>query len=227
MEDDAFARVMADGRAAVLAGTHAVEVSPRESGRWGISMVFLPSGELAAALDALTAEAVEAIGDGHWRSGAMGRAHATIRALERYDDAAIPLDRLRRYVGALERALATVGPVHLEFEGLVLAVGTVMARASASHAGGTAGELRRQLGIELGPDGWLEDQFFESGRDPIWYCSLVHFAAPLASPQELVDWVDTRRSVAIGSETFASVALCQWRFEGNGMTPVVVAHVSA
>ena len=80
--DEAFERIHAAGRRAVLDGTHATEVPPTRSGRWGPSVVLRPSGGLAQVMDALTGELVALAGTGHWRSGITGRAHLTVRSLE-------------------------------------------------------------------------------------------------------------------------------------------------
>lgn len=224
MEGDAFDRIVRNGRAAVLSGRHDTEVPPSQSGRWGLSVVLLPSSDLARSLDDLTNEATETIGDGHWRSGGMGRAHVTVRALEPYGDTPVPTGRANRYILALERAITGLRAVRLELEGLALSAGTVMARARCTD--GTANELRQRLGTELGDDGWLEDRHFENGRDPIWYCSLVHFAGPITAPARLVKWVDSRTDIHIGGESFASVYLCRWDFDGTATAPVVIASVS-
>ena len=42
-----------------------MEGDPATTGRWGPSVVLLPSGALAEVLDALTAETLRAMGPGH------------------------------------------------------------------------------------------------------------------------------------------------------------------
>lgn len=213
---------MAAGRAAVASGSHRVDAPPSEGGRWGPSIVLLPSGELAAALDRYTTDILAITDGGHWPSGGRGRAHATVRALEPYTEV-VPEERTCRYVAAIERALSDVGPIHLDFSGLVLSAGGVMACASSPD--GSADGFRDAIARELGADGWLEDTVFENGRDPIWYCSLVHFAHPVLAPERLIASVDAHRDTAIGHQTFDSVALCQWTFDGVAMAPVVTRSV--
>lgn len=215
---------MAAGRTAILSGQHITEAPPAHTGRWGPSIVLLPSGELAESLDALSSEVLGVGGDGHWRSGRLGAAHVTVRALEPYGNGRLDIDNAARYISVLERAVAELGPISLEFEGIALSVGTVMACGKSPD--GVADELRDRLGTELGPDGWLEDRHFKGGRDPIWYTSILHFAGPLAFPETLVDWVEARRALSIGVGTFTSVALCQFAFDGDAMCPRVVGTVS-
>jgi hypothetical protein len=68
---------------------------------------------------------------------------------------------------------------------------------------------------------------FANGRDPIWYCSLVHFVEPISAARELVEWVDAHGDVALGGQEFHSVALCTWRYDGRAMAPQTVESVIA
>jgi hypothetical protein len=219
MARSAMESVLAAGRSAVLRGDHSIEGAPVETGRWGPSVVLLPSGALASALDSLTGELQEVLGEGHWPSGGRGRAHITVRALERYTPS-VPPDRSARYLLAMARALQDVGPVTLGFDGVGLSPGSVVAWATTSD--GRADRLRERLEEELGDDAWLERAAFENGRDPIWYCSLMHFARPITEPGELVRWIDHRSATALGAETFDTLSLCNWTFDGSAMVPGVI-----
>jgi hypothetical protein len=214
-------QIAAAGRVAVLGGTHAVEEWPSRAGRWGPSLVLLPSGPLRARLDDLTAEAMAVLGGGHWPSGGEGRAHVTVRALEPHDIRPLPPDRVARYAAAAERALAAVGPVTLDVAGTVVTTGGVVATAVSPDR--SADELRLRLGQELGPDGWLEDGVFPSGRDPFWYVTLVHFAGPVAEPHALLDWIESQRARSLGRATFDAVHLCAWHFDGTAVAPMLLA----
>ena len=219
----ALERVLTAGRAAVISGTHATEIEPAESGRWGPSVLLLPSGALAASLAQVTDEALAVLGDGHWPSGGPGRAHITVRALEPYTES-VPRDRAERYLAAMRRALRTVGPVRLELTGIGLSRGGVIACARTTDA--AADQVRERLEAELGDDGWLEHAAFENGRDRFWYCTLVHFAGPVSDADELVDWIDQRIDRAIGTATFDSMALCRWSFDGSAMAPQVIGSAA-
>jgi hypothetical protein len=216
--------VLAEGRTAVLSGTHGLERAPSETGRWGPSLVLLPHGTVAEGLAALTARVVEIIGDGHWTSGGLGRAHVTVRALEPHTDS-VSSERVARYVSALQRTLDRVGPIGLSFTGIGCSTSGVMACATPHDS--RADDLRRLLGEQLGTDGWLEDAVFANGRDPIWYCSLVHFAEPVSVPRDLVEWLDANRDLEVGSHRFDSVSLCMWTFDDQGMAPRVLDSVTA
>ena len=214
----AFDALHTAGREAVLTGTHRAEGAPELTGRWGTSVVLLAAGDLAAACAELTAEVASLLGDNHWQSGAVGRAHATVRALEPFGHVA--REQLDRYAAAMTRAIASTDPLSVRFTGLCLSPGGVMACAEAGTAGPA---LRQQLAAQLGPDGWLEDSVFPSGRDPVWYITLLHYAGPIRRPQELADWVDARRTAVVGAQEFTKMSLCQWSFDGSGMAPEVVA----
>jgi hypothetical protein len=222
MHPTELTRLLAAGRAAVLSGEHATEGEPAKSGRWGPSAVLLPSGALAASLAQLADEAIQILGNGHWPSGGLGRAHITVRALEQYA-VSVPRDRAARYLAAMTQALEDAGAVCLEFTGVGLSPGGVM--ACAMSVDGAADALRGRLEVELGDDGWLEKAAFDVGRDPIWYCTLVHFAGPISDAGQLVNWVDDRSELALGTEAFDSMALCSWSFDGCAMAPQVIKSV--
>jgi hypothetical protein len=208
------------GRDAVLDGSHDVEGPPTRTGRWGPSIVLLPTGELADALAALTSGARAAAGAGHWASGWLGRAHLTVRALEHFIERPIPTERRLRYLSALDRAGRGVGQVQVELSGVLLSKAGILATAWPTD--GAADELRERLEAELGADAWLERRHFDHGRDPIWYCTLVHFAGPIADPASLLAWIDAHAEVEVGGETFTSARLCQWTFDGTAMAPIVI-----
>jgi hypothetical protein len=217
---DLFERIMEQGRSAVLAGDHRAEAPPSEGGRWGTSVVAMPTGLVAEELDRLTTEVIDLAGRCHWRSARRGRAHLTVRALEPFTTSVIHSERASRYRRAMREALARWGPVELDFDGIVLAPTGVMATASSPDA--RAHRLRSRFAEELGAGGWLEDTYYENGRDPIWYCTLVHFTGPIADPVGLVRWVEDCSTMPIGRESYPSLALCQWSFDGDGMAPTVV-----
>jgi hypothetical protein len=186
--------------------------------------VLLPAEDLARRLDVLTTAAAEAAGGAQWLSGGLGRAHITVRALEPYAET-VPRERLSRYQSVLRRALDDVGPLRFEFGGLGVSAGSVMVRAAPVEQRVHA--LRERLGAELGEDGWLEDRVFENGRDPIWYCSILHYASPIADPEHLIAWVDERAGISLGVHSFESVEICLWAHDGRGMSPQVIASIPA
>ncbi len=224
MGSERFEQLFTAGVASVRTGSHGIEDSPQATGRWGPSMVLIPAADLARRLDDLTTAAAEAAGETHWLSGRLGRAHITVRALEPYA-LSVPPERVSRYRSALRRALHEVGPLQFEFGGLGVSTGSVVIRAEPVEQGAQA--LRERLGTELGEDGWLEDHVYENGRDPIWYCSILHYASPIADPAKLLAWVDESAGTSLGVHTFESVEICLWAQDGNGMSPEVVASIPA
>jgi hypothetical protein len=220
---DGFDAIHVVGRAAVVDGTHDLEVAPSVSGRWGPSVVALPTGDLAGSLDRLTAEVIDIAGPRHWASGSAGRAHVTVRSLEKPAERPTPPDRIHRYTTAIDRALISVGPFTLDFDGVVIGRRGVVVTATSPD--GSADALRERLGTELGADGAYESSVFDGGRPPTWHCSLVHFAGPIARPEQLVDWVDANRHRDVGREMFDALALCRWNLDRQGMVPFELAYV--
>lgn len=185
--------------------------------------MLLPSGKVATELDRLTDEVSLLIGPKHWKSGAADRAHFTVRALEYHDDSNPESAAVDRYVAALERAAANIEPITLVIHGLIASPASVMAVAASPD--GTADELRRRFGEELGEDSWLEDKHFKAGRDSIWYVSLLHFASEVERPEDLLRWLDAREEIDIGTVVIDKVSVCRWAIDDQGMRPERLADV--
>lgn len=211
------------GCEAVRAGRHGIEISPAEGGRWGPSVVFRPSGDLAQRLEQLTRAAAGVAGGDHWLSGLCGYAHITVRALEPFSADAPPPDRLGRYVHALRRS--TCGETaRFAFEAPLISPSRLMIRCRPTTT--SADGLRRRYGEELGRDGWLEDIVFPAGRDPIWYCSLLHFGSRVLHPERLITWVLDRKDLATGEVAFDTMELCRWDDDGLAMAPTPLAGIA-
>jgi hypothetical protein len=214
-----FESLHQSGRDAVLAGEHRCEDVPWVTGRWGHSVVSILDGDAAASLDGITTQAAALAGPGHWCSGRAGRAHVTIRALEPYSDEPVEPDRVTRTWSVFEQVL--VRPLQLTLDGLILSPAGVMVRCR--DLDGEADSLRSAYGVALGPDGWLEDSVFARGRDPIWYCTLLHFAGPIADPVGLVAWVEERVEHPLGRIRLDTFSLCRWTLDAHGMAPTRLA----
>lgn len=203
------------GRQAVLSGKQQCEALPQQSGRWGHSVVSILDGDAAASLDGLTQQASALAGPGHWESGRVGRAHVTIRALQPYSDDPADPAVVSRTWSAFEQVF--VAPVRLSLDGLLLAPAGVMVRCT--DLDGEADTLRSSFGHTLGADGWFEDHAFATGRDPIWYCTILHFVGPVTDPQGLVEWVDERSELDLGEVRLDTFSLCRWDLDEHGMAP--------
>lgn len=214
MQSGIFESIFAAGLAAVRSGSHGIESDPRTTGRWGPSIVLRPDGVIADRLSELTSTAGGILDGEHWRSGALGRAHLTVRTLAPYTES-IEADRLERYQAALHSAVRKVGPLRFDFGGLGVSSGSLMVCANPQTS--APATLRALLGAELGPD----------GRDPIWYCSLLHFVSTLKNTDGFIDWVADHADKALGTYTFRVVDVCWWRYDGEGMAPQVAASVEA
>ena len=220
-----FERLAAEGTAHTLAGSHARESPPVEGApRWPVSCLLLPKGDLASHLDAVTGEAGRLAGDTHWRTGARGFAHVTVRALEHHRaQVAADDETVARYGAALRRAAARCGPVSLRVAGLILTPATLM--ACATQVDGSADRLAVAFAEELGVDGWREGGF----RRDIWYVNLLHLSGDVAHPRPLVDWVAARRHLPLGEMTATEAHLARYRWVDGpalrGMQPVVLERV--
>ncbi len=213
------------GRAALLDGSHRVEVMPEPGGRWGTSMILRPSGDLESWLANETQTLSTLLEGPHWLSAAPGRAHITVRALEHREAGITSSERVDRYGAALGRAAAHSGPITLVFDRVELSVGAVVAVGQSSD--GSGGSLRDALERELAEDGWLERKYLPEGRGELWYCSLVHYAAPVTDPRSLVQWVETREKMKPLQATFSQFEVCSYSFDGRGMTAATIASVPA
>ncbi|TCC11016.1 hypothetical protein [Kribbella soli] len=180
----------------IAAGTHQRDELPREGGRWPLSVVLRPAPEsrLSHALDAVTQEAAELAGPGHWQTGQLGSAHLTVRALEPRREH-LPADDpvVARYHSALHRATTRAQwPIGFRVTGLTLTAGTVMACAEPLDAAADA--FSDHVTHELGPDAW-----YETERRDIWYLNLLHFTDDIAAPDALIEWVGDRRTTSLGT----------------------------
>jgi len=215
-----FDRLFAEGAPLVRQRLHQREGPPVEGGRWPVSVVLRPDPLSAWRLERRMTQAEAYAGAGHFRTGTADSVHFTVRALERFrqtvDDEAV-----RRYAGALRRAARDIGPIALDLVGLTLAPGSVM--VCAQPVDDHAGRLMQRLGEELGDDAWREAGF---ERD-IWYASILHFAANIARPSGLVEWVAQRRVLDLGRTVTDTAELVRFHYEngpaGRLMRPQVLA----
>jgi hypothetical protein len=161
-------------------------------------------------------------GPEHFRTGAADSVHFTVRALELYRET-LDDEAVARYREALRRAASGCAPIALDLVGLTLAAGSVM--VCAHPVDDSAARLMRRLNDELGQDAWREAGL---ERD-IWYATLLHFAADITRPDELVDWVGQRRELDLGRTVIDTVELVRFRYEdgraGRLMRPEVLASV--
>jgi hypothetical protein len=197
---------------------------PVEGGRWPMSVVLRPARVMAEKLEQLMSQVEVYTGPEHFRTGVAGSVHFTVRVLERYREVVERSDELAgRYAEALGRAARRVGPIELDLVGLTLTPGSVMVRALPVN--GNAARLMDLLRDELKDDGWREAGF----RREIWYANLLHFAADITQPHELITWVAQRRELNLGRAMMDTAELVRFRYEngpsGRLMRPEVLASV--
>ena len=218
------------GREAVLSRTHGCDKPPVDGGRWGIAVILKPDTTLTHRLAEITNDTMRVAGSHHWPTGLPSAVHFTVRALEWFRTE-VPEDdpSVARYAAALERAAKRAKPVALTVGGLTLTPSCVM--VCAEPVDETATELAQALAGELGPDGWLEEDFNRN----IWYATLVHFAGPIDDPRALVDWVQQRRETLVARADFGRVyfdrvyfdraQLIRYTFNGRHTELVTLASV--
>lgn len=199
-----FDRLFAQGAPLIRQRLHQRERPPVEGGRWPVSVVLRPDPVAARRLELTMNQAEAYAGPGHFRTGTADAVHFTVRAIELYRET-LDHQTVRRYTEALRRAARGVGPIALDLVGFTLAPGSVM--VCAQPVDDHADRLIQRLRDELGDDAWCEA---ECERD-IWYASILHFAADIAAPSELVDWVAQRRDLDLGRTVTKTAELVRFR----------------
>lgn len=221
-----FDRLFAEATPLIQHGLHQRDSPPVDGGRWGVSVVLRPDHACAERLEQAMIEAEALAGQGHFRTGMAGSVHFTARVLELYRETVGKEDEaVSRYVGAMGRAAGEVGAIGLDLVGLTLAPGSVM--ACAHPVDDNADRFMDLLKDELGDDAWSEAGFT---RD-IWYANILHFAADIAAPAKLVEWVADRRDLDLGRALMDTVELARFRYQdvadGRVMRPEVLATARA
>jgi hypothetical protein len=207
-----FDRLFADAALLIERGQHLRDCPPAEGGRWPVSVVLRADPASAKRLETAMCEVERCTGPGHFETGIAGSVHFTVRVLERYRETTSQGDEaLRRYARAVRRAAGQVGEIELDLIGLTLAPGSVM--VCAYPANENAVTFADLLGCELGADAWREAQLSRT----VWYANILHFAADIAAPAQLIEWVGRRRELD----------LVRFRYEENArgrlMRPEVLA----
>ena len=162
-------------------------------------------------------------GKGHFRTGLAGSVHFTVRALEMYRETSGDDDEaVLRYARAMSRAAGEVEAIRLDLVGLTLTPGSVM--VCARPVDRNADRFMDLLTDELAKDAWFEAGF----RRDIWYATILHFAADIEQPAELVEWVEQRRKLNLGRTLMDTAELVRFRYEddahGRLMRPEVLAQ---
>jgi len=219
----AFDRLFAEAVPLIQQGLHQRDTPPIEGGRWPVSVVLRPDPASAERLERVMAEVEGLAGTRHFRTGIAGSGHFTVRVLEGYRELVGEHDEvIQRYARAMSRAAWQVGAIELDLVGLTLAPGSVM--VSAHPVDDDADRFMDLLKDELGDDAWREAGI----RRDIWYANILHFAAEIAQPAELIEWVAQRRVLDLGRTTIQTAELVRFRYEdsthGRLMRPTVLAR---
>lgn len=193
-----------------------------------MSVVLRPPRVMAERLQQVMSEVEVHAGPDHFRTGVAGSVHFTVRVLERYREVVGRSDELvGRYARALRRAARQVERIELDLVGLTLTPGSVMVAALPVDGNGARlmDLFKDELKDELKDEGWREAGF----RREIWYANILHFAADITQPQELITWVAQRRELSLGRARIDTAELVRFRYEnvpsGRLMRPEVLASV--
>jgi len=219
----AFDHLFAEAVPLIRQGLHKRDTPPVEGGRWPVSVVLRPDQASARRLEQVMAEAETLAGPGHFRTGIASSLHITVRALEGYREAAAGDDDVvQRYALAMSRAARQVEAIELDLVGMTLTPGTIM--VCAHPVDDSADTFMDALKDQLGADAWYEAVF----RRDIWYANLLHFAADIAQPAGLIEWVEERRQLSLGRMVLDTAELWRFRYEdgadGRVMRPTFLAR---
>ncbi len=203
-----FDELFESASAQIHEGRHRLDSVPVDGGRWPMTVVAdVPAG-LAEMLDQLTDKVVEFTGPDHFRTGHPDACHVTIRAMEPYREAARPDDALAVSTAAvMARIAAQFPPITMQFTGLTLSPGTVMAQLLPQDE--SVWRLMDALDAALGDSGSYERQF---GHRDLTYINLIHFTGPIRQPHALIDWVSERRRVRRVTVSLDSLSLVRTRY---------------
>lgn len=215
-----FERLHAEGRRAVLTGTHQVECAPANGGpRWAAGAVLRPDPRAAQAIEQVARAAAAVVGADHWLAGAARSSHLSLRRRLEPRRRPIPAgDRLvARYGAALRAAAKSTGPVRFAITGLILTPVSVMARAIPADA--AADDLAAMFDAALHAEGC-----HEAGSTPIlWYVNLVYFTGPVHAADDLAAWTEARQQMKVTDVRVAEAQIVRWQYTVTGMMPVALA----
>jgi hypothetical protein len=218
-----FERLHAEGRRAVLTGTHLAECAPVNGGpRWAVGAVLRPDPPAAQAIEQVARAAAAVVGANHWLAGAARSSHLSLRRHLEPRRRPIPAgDRLvARYAAALSAAAKFTGPVRFTITGLILTPISVMACAIPADA--AADDLAAMFGAAL-----QAEECHEAGSTPVlWYVNLVYFTGPVDAAEELAAWTEARQQMQVTDVRVTEMQIVRWQHATTGMMPVPLASAS-
>jgi len=215
-----FDALHADGRQALRTGTYRVERTPTDGGsRWAVGAVLRPDSRAARAIELVATAAAAVVGTNHWLAGATSSSHLSLRRhLEPFRRQISPADRLVvRYAAALRSAAKATGSVRFTLTGLILTPVSVM--AAAVPADSAADDLAAAFDTALRAAGCRD-----AGSIPgLWYLNLAYFTGPVRDADELIGWVESRRTMHVADVRVAGSQIVRWQYTATGMAPIVLA----
>jgi hypothetical protein len=165
-----------------------------------------------------TDEVMRFTGPDHWSTCSAASAHITGRILGPRRSATPDAALVHRYAAGITRA---ADGKSLAFKAMRILITPISVMLGLEPTGDQPSRLAKALGDALGSDGWFER---DRVRD-IWYVNLVHFSGPVASPPDLVDWVERFALPTSFTVRGRSLDVVRWQFDGIRMMPATLTSV--
>lgn len=207
-------------RQLLAAGRVTPDTAPVESsGRWGVSAVLRPTGDVAATLAGVSETLAGFTGRRQTLYG-PSNLHTTVRSIETYragvtdEDAAV-----RIYAEILDRIAGRRGPIRIAYRGLTASASGVLAQGWP--VGDELYRLRRTLLEKLSDRGLSGGPEAERTRRTA-HASLVTFAASPRYPEALVEFIEANRRTPYGVASFNSVEIVRYERTKYAAEPVTL-----
>lgn len=193
--------------------------------RRGLTLIARPALALQASFDALLATlATEATGQYRYPASDM---HVTILPLfTATEHAEGELARMDDYRAVAQAAVARMAPFEIDFDGLTLSNGAVMARGVPRDQ--TLETLRERLRAGLRARG-LDATVDQRYRLVTAHVTLLRFAAPLRAPARFAALLAALRNVPLGTMRVEAIELVvnDWYMSSGALQRVAVLSLRA
>jgi 2'-5' RNA ligase len=171
--------------------------------RRGLTLIARPEPPVAAALESLLAE-LRALEPGQYHAPRADLHLTILSLLTATADYRASLAHAGGYVAAIDEALDGVAPFAVEYSGVTLAPGAVLAQGFPR--GDTLSRLRERLRTALAARG-LGGTVDQRYRLETAHTTLVRFTAPLQDPPRFVEALEAARRRSFGTSVVSRLEL--------------------